>query len=174
MNKLITIFLLIISTKTFAQRSDCYLPSGDKCPKEKNIGKNMLDLNKKFEQKSRTYFLFPAGTSAFVVFKSFSKEPLYILTNKKTHSSKEEIKEMIENVDYQYYFGDYNSGLKMDLKKFIQNKSLTDLFILDTMGSPNESKETFRDGKSLRYMEFNKFGIRIYFSNSIAIAYDEI
>lgn len=62
----------------------------------------------------------------------------------------------------------------MDLKKFIEKKTLTDLFVLETMGSPDESKESFRNGQSIRFMEYKRFGIRIYFIDSIAFTYDEI
>lgn len=134
----------------------------------------MYEISKKFEPKSRTYFRSPKESKAFVVFKAFTREPLYVLTNENKSSTKEEISNIIKNVDFDYYFGSYNSGLKADLKKFIQAKDLTDSFILDTMGSPTDTKEIFREGKTVRYMEYTKYNIRIYFLNSIAVSYDEL
>lgn len=170
MKKYILLSTLLWAAMFFSQRTDCYIPDGNKCPKNKNVGKNMDQLNFKFEPKGRTWFMFPKDGDAFIVFKAFTREPLYVLTNKKESSTPDEIKALIADADFSQYKVKFISTLK----KYIDKKNLTDSFLLETIGSPDDSGERYQNGRSVKYMHYKQLGIRIYLNNSVAYAYDEI
>lgn len=185
--KIIPFILLFISLHTYGQTKNkksnspqkisCYLPSGEKCPDDK-VGINMFTTNRNFESKSRTWFATPnQGRFKFkcsVVFKSFTKTPLYITPNEHEIYTKEDIDEIMNDLSYSYYFGVNNSGFKADLKKYIVEKKLTDIFLLETIGKPSRSKESYTNGKEVRFMEYDEFGVRIWLINGYAYSYDEI
>ena len=156
---------------------NCYLPSGEKCPLEKT-GINMNETSKFFEPKKRTWFTWYNGYykdiyKGTVVLKAFTREPLYIVFDDKNEHTSQEVKDLIEKADYDFYFGEYNSGLKMDLQKFIKAKTITDTFLLETLGSPTKSYESYYNGKTVMVMDYSYLRIKIYLLNSIAFAYDE-
>lgn len=157
------------------QKINCYLPDGEKCPSDK-VRKNMFETSKFFEEKGRTWFTWIKGESnlkGFVVLKSLTKKPLYVLFQDKIEHTPEDVKEMISKSDYSFYFGSSNSGLKMDIDKLIKEKSLTDTFLLDTLGSPTKTYESHFNGKNVSVMDYSYMRIKIYLVNSIAIGYDE-
>ena len=164
--------------------SNCYMPNGEKCSKDKMEARTIGELNKLFEERGRAW---NASTEldkdAIVTFKSFTMAPLYVLfLNKKEYSS-EKINDIIKSVNkdnhsYIYYFGSHQYGhhwgVKADIERFIKQKSLDEKFLLDTMGAPSEVKDSFYGGKPAKCYIYLKEGVRIYFTNSIAIGYDKI
>ncbi|CAI9680435.1 hypothetical protein HZQ11_12375 [Elizabethkingia anophelis] len=165
----------IANKQTKPSKISCYLPNGDKCPAN-IVGINIYETTKYFEPRNRAWLASTKNKDykCLIIYKSFTKEPLFVHTFDKQEHSAEEIINMINDTEFKYYFGDYNSGLKMDLQKYIDNRTLTDIFILDTLGSPTFSKESYQNGKSIRFMEYQGYGVRIWFSNSIGIGYDEL
>jgi len=164
--------------------SNCYMPYGEKCSKDKMGARTIGELNKLFEERGRTW---NASTDldkdAIVTFKSFTMTPLYVLfLNKKEYSS-EKINDIIKSVNkdnhsYTYYFGSHQYGhhwgVKADIERFIKQKSLDEKFLLDTMGTPSEVKDSFYGGKPAKCYVYLKEGVRIYYINGMAVGYDEI
>ncbi|WP_300669424.1 hypothetical protein [Soonwooa sp.] len=156
-----------------ANKINCYLPSGDKCPSDK-VGINILETNKYFAPKDRAWMGYSKNKdySGTVVLKSLTTDPLYVVVHDNKEKTPEEIKNYIDNVDLSSYFGSYNSGLKMDLKRMIKEKSLTDLYLLDTLGSPSKTYESFYNGKTVSVMDYSFKRIKIYLVNSVAVGFD--
>lgn len=191
MGKIITIILISIFSLSFGQKKkthtkqvnsykiNCYLPTGEKCPNEK-LGKNMYETDKYFEPKKRTWFSYSKEgkyRGIYVVFKSFTREPLYIHPNDGAEYTPEEIKEIINEIDYSYYFGNYYkgyppSGLYMDIEKYINEKTLIDSFVLDTLGSPSDYGESYTNGRSTKYYYYSQYKVKIWFANGLAVGYD--
>lgn len=180
MKKVFLFLFMAASIISFSQKKtaeiakiNCYLPTGEKCPPSK-VGINMSETNKFFEPKKRTWFASVKGYGAFVVFKSLTKEPLYINAYDGKSYNPEEIKSFISKVDYSDYFGYYNTGLKYDIKKMINNKTLTDTFLIESFGSPTRTYESFINGKTVNVLEYQGYGLKIYLIDSIAVAYDSV
>ncbi|SEV81582.1 hypothetical protein [Kaistella antarctica] len=162
----------LISGFCFSQFT-CYLPTGEKCTAEQSKGRNLSEVMLNFDKYERMYFEFPKKTTDFVVFKSLSKIPVFLLSTKNDYT-KEEVQKNVEEIDFTYYFGQYNSGLKMNLDKLIEEKTGTDIFVTDSMDSPNESKEMNIKGKKLRYMTYSKYGLKLWFEDSILVGYEQL
>lgn len=187
MKKLI-LLLILISSFAFSQKNkdiilNCYLPTGEKCSPEKSISKIQKEYVKNFEEKGRVWNITSNNSEAQVYYKSFTKTPLFILFFDKKKYSSDKINDIINSINensnsgFNYYFGTIIDGekfvgLKSDLKKNIELKNIDEKFILETLGEPTEYKTSLYDGKPVNCMIYKDYGIRIYFSNSIAINYD--
>lgn len=193
MKSLSIVFILCFFSFSYGQKKtakndsyilNCYLPNGEKCSKEISKAKTLGELNRYFEEKGRAWNTSTdLDEDAMIAFKSFTLIPLYIIfTNKKEYSS-EKINDLINSINkdnsgYNYYFGTHQYGhhwgVKADIERFIKQKSLDEKFLLDTMGAPSEVKDSFYGGKPAKCYIYLKEGVRIYFTNSIAIGYDKI
>jgi len=162
---------------------DCYLPTGEKCSEEQSAGKSINDLSKHFEIKGRTWFaLTKEDEDVAIIYKSLTKDPLFIFVWAKKDFSQERIKDLIkrseDDFNYRYYFGkhQYGSqwGLKNDLKTYIKEKRLDEEFVLSTLGEPTENKESLYGGKKAKCYVYGYYDVRIYFIDGVAVGYDEI
>ena len=193
MKSLSIVFILCFFSFSYGQKkainndsvvTNCYMPNGEKCSKDKMKARTIGELDKLFEEKGRAW---NASTDldkdAIVTFKSFTMTPLYVLfLNKKEYSS-EKINDIIKSVNkdnhsYTYYFGSHQYGhhwgVKADIKSYIKEKLLDEMFLLETLGKPSEIKDSFYGGKPAKCYVYLKEGLRIYFIDGIAIGYDEI
>jgi len=191
MKKIFTLLLLLfIVSNLFSQSKKsaplftCYLPNGLRCPNLKPSDNTIEKISFHFEPKARTW---NASTdldeSILIVFKSFTKEPLFILAlNKKPYSS-DRIKDFInsineDNSQYNYYFGlhkyGHHWGVKANIKTFIKEKKLDEEFLLSTLGKPAEIKESLFDGNPAKCYLYLIEGVRVYFVDGLAIGMDEI
>lgn len=171
-------------TKTSTPWFTCYLPNGLKCSNILPTDNTIEKVGFHFEPKARTW---TASTdldeSIHIVFKSFTMEALFILAvNKKPYSS-EKIKEFIQSIDednssYNYYFGTHKYGhhwgVKANIKTFIKEKILDESFLLSTLGSPVEIKDSLFDGKPAKCFVYLIEGVRIYFVEGFAVGMDEL
>lgn len=162
----------------------CYLPNGLKCSNVLPSDNTIEKVSFHFEPKARTW---TASTeldeSIIIVFKSFTKEPLFILAiNKKPYSS-DKIKDFMQSINednssYKYYFGTHNYGhhwgLKGNIKTFIKEKTLDESFLLSTLGNPAEIKDSLFDGKAAKCLIYLIEGVRVYFVDGIAVGMDEL
>lgn len=162
----------------------CYLPTGEKC----NVGslKNITvgEINKKFEKSGRIWNAYLPEDQVDISFKSFTMTPLFILTLNNQSFSSDKIQELInkvneDNSSYAYYFGknifnEHHWGVKADIKRFIQRKILDQQFLFNTLGFPNDVKNSLFDGNPVKCFVYNEVGVRIYFSEGFAIGFDEI
>lgn len=161
----------------------CYLPTGEKCSLEQSKGKSIKDFSSHFEEKSRTWDAYNKNENVVVVFKSFTNLPLFLLMLDKKKYSTEKIKEIIDSIEkesfeYSYYFGKNNYGhhwgLKSEIESYIKENILDREFVLETLGNPDDIKETLYGGNKVTCFFYNEEGIRIYFDDNKAIGYDEI
>ncbi|AZA91190.1 Uncharacterised protein [Chryseobacterium nakagawai] len=174
-------FLVIIivngqnKSKTFSDH--CYLPNGEKCPREYATSKMTYgEFKTNFEKKGRVWSKIVTDDLIDVVFKSFTKIPLFVLIDGDKNYSSDRIQELIKmaSEDDVYYFGRNHFGVKADIKKFIEKKTLDKNFLLETLGNPNEIKQSLFGGKSTECFIYLKEGVRIYFNNDLAIGFEEI
>lgn len=190
--RIISLFILMfISCFVFGQKKskvkppniDCYLPTGEKCSKEQSEGRSINDLSKNFEIKGRTWFaMTKEDEDVAIIFKSFTKEPLFIFVWGKKDFSQERIQDLIKSSEndfhYKYYFGENrlgkHFGLKSDLENYIKEKKLDETFVLNTLGSPTESKVSLFGGKKADCFIYSNYDIRIYFIEGLAVGFDEI
>lgn len=181
---------LIISINVFGQKKkevstfECYLPSGLKCkdlsPKDNTIHKISLH----FEPKGRIWTASSdLDKSIIIVFKSYTKEPLFIVSINKKPYSADRIRDFIfsvnpENSSYNYYFGkhDYGNhwGVKANTRTFIEKKILDEEFLTKNLGSPAEIKESVYDGEPAKCLVYLIEGMRVYFVNGMAVGMEEL
>ncbi|WP_407486294.1 energy transducer TonB [Elizabethkingia anophelis] len=193
MKKLILLFISCLFLVSYGQKKivrkdsfilNCYLPNGEKCPKEISKAKTLRELNNYFEEKGRAWNTSTdLDEDAMIAFKSFTLIPLYVIfTNKKEYSS-ERINDIIKSINkdnsgYNYYFGSHQYGnhwgVKSDIERFIKQKSLDEKFLIETLGKPAIVKDSYYGGKPAKCHIYSKEGIRIYYVNEIAIGHDEI
>lgn len=193
--KLYFLLFIIISNLLYSQKKtkkstesffSCYLPTGYKCSEEVSKLKTMAEINLHFEPKGRTWFALASkeddGEIPMVIFKSFTKTPLYLLLSKNKNYSKEKIDEIInsineDNSSYIYYMSinkyGHHWGIKSDVKKFIERNILDKDFLIETLGNPDEIKESIFGGNPATCFTYNNVGIRIYFKNNLGIGYEE-
>ncbi|AYZ11936.1 hypothetical protein EGY05_08355 [Chryseobacterium arthrosphaerae] len=187
MKKLLFCFSILVCGFFHSQKGSvstfvdvCYLPNGEKCPKE-FYKKNMTygEFQKNFEKKGRVWDAYVTDKLVTVMFKSFTKIPLCIMVSDDKDYSSDRIKEFINmvnenNVSYSYYFGQEKYGIKADIERFIKEKVLDKAFLIDTLGDPTAIKSSLFGGKPADCFIYDNDGFRIYFVNDIAIGYDEI
>lgn len=178
------IFLFcLVSSQKQSQRTfvdGCYLPSGEKCPKE-YYKKNMTygDFRKNFEKKGRAWDAYVTEDVVTVMFKSFTMTPLCVLVSDDEEYSSDKIKDFInmvneQNSSYYYYFGNNKFGLKSDLKNFIKEKILDREFLISNLGNPTTIKQSLFGGKQADCLIYEKERLRIYIINDLVVGFDEM
>ncbi len=163
---------------------NCYLPNGLKCPNLKPTDNNINKVSLHFEPKARIWFATSEyDESIIVIFKALSNQALFVLSTNKNPYSSDKIKYLIDginedNINYRYYFGKqiygHHSGLRSDVKQLIKEKTLDLEFLLSTLGSPAEIKDSLYDGSPSKCYIYLKEGIRIYIVDNQAVGVEEI
>ena len=146
-----------------AQIDDMYFPDG---AKYKGKSKNINQLNAELFKNIPIYDYFTQdGTDYPVVgFKLFTNEPLWIMTK---HPDK--IKKYIA----EFNLSDFLTGweFESELKKGIEKKYLTDLYILTTLGKPDKRISMGDTKKSYEQWTYANYGTSLYFENSVLVRY---
>lgn len=173
--KNLTLLFALISISVFAQYPNCYMPNGDKCPTNLNKGKTKADVDKNFELYGRTFSDNIKINDRYVslVYKSLSKDLLYVDAPKGIILTKEKIDELSQNIDESFYWKKPYSGMVYDIKYMIKHRILDSKFVIDNLGSPSQSGESYRNNKSLLYLDYKSYGFKLWFLNDICIAIDE-
>jgi len=171
MKKLILIiFTFTISTFLLGQNNGLknafYLPNGEKYI---GIAHTMGEINLEMEEYGRVYIYTYRKNdfSTDVGFKLFTDEPLWILTTDTN---------LIENAIKSFNLYEYLNSweFEFDLERYIKMKTLTDIFILETIGKPDKTVKRVDSDSSLENWYYYDLGITLTLTNGIVTSYISI
>lgn len=135
--------------------------------------KNIGELNKEFDKYDRIYVYNPEGKEFIdnltrVGFKLFTDNPFWVITKDSTN-----IQKAINSFDLKEYF---NSSwrFQFDLENHIKEGTLTDLFILETLGAPNDKSKYFDGIITIENWQYSRFGVTLTLKNGIVVSYIKI
>lgn len=171
MRKLLLVTILLLKTwPSFAQPDDMlfYYPDGKPY---KRPCKTIADINADFDSEGRIRTFSPmcwdsARYDCFVVigYKLFTDQPLWVFTN-----SYENITEFVKTFNYQQYLG--GPHFDHDLKDHITRRTLTDNFILEAFGVPNETDRIDDVNGEKEYWTYVERGLILTFEDGLVTAY---
>ncbi|MGB8490968.1 MAG: hypothetical protein WCE64_07905 [Bacteroidales bacterium] len=170
--QILTIILIGLALHAYGQatknETGLYLPDRKPIPlTQKTFGQ----INKEFEEGGRVYLhtiqqIVDKDTSyGMVVFKLFTDTPLYISTK---YPSK--INEMIKSFDLNEFFRSWK--FESELQSYIKKGTLSDIFILQTLGRPNNKASYFdKDRGELSSWVYSRLNITLLLKDGIVISY---
>lgn len=165
---LLTSLILLLTITGYTQQLKFWYPDGRPY---KRVCKNINDINKDFDSMGRIKSFAPfcgeVDTDCFthVGYKLFTDTPLYVMA---------ESSEVAKKACEKGYFvlSEYLEGhdFEMDLDRFLSQKSITEGFILETLGVP-DIKRRYSDGNTAIENWTYKNLIILTFHNSILHSY---
>lgn len=100
-----------------------------------------------------------------VIFKLFTDEPLFFVTNQP-----EEIPEIIDSFDLQEFLNSWQ--LTNEIEAHIED-GLTDLFMLETLGPPNDKTTTSDGSTRIEQWYYEPYNLTLFFTNGSVSRYVE-
>lgn len=158
--------VLLRPVTLLAQSNDMlfYYPDGKPY---KRVCTSIVDINADFDKEGRIKTFSPmcwasAKYDCFTVigYKLFTDQPLWVFTN-----SNENITKLVKSFDYQKYL--VSSHFSSDLNDHVKKRTLTEGFILETLGSPDKidsGRDVDRVGTSWTYV---KLGVLLIFEDGL-------
>lgn len=129
--------------------------------------KTIGELNQEIEEYGRVHVHIPAALEtdiSIVSFKLFTSTPLWVLTD-----NPKNIDTAIASFNLNEYFSSYL--FENDLQSFIEKGSLTDLYILNSLGAPNIRTAYFDKDVSLEDWNYSALGLTLTFSSGVLVSY---
>ncbi|WP_299798540.1 hypothetical protein [uncultured Maribacter sp.] len=167
MRKLITLlFTIFFLNFSFGQNKlKFYMGDGTEYS---GTGKNINQLNNEVEEHGRVYTydadLKDGNSMTMVGFKLFTNEPLWVLTDDKSS-----IQEGIDSYNIDDFLSSYQC--EMEIEKFIEKGSLTDIFILETLGQPNKKSKYYDQDIQIDLWTYRDIGTTFSFRKGIVKSY---
>ena len=165
--------VLLSSIKLLAQPNDMlfYYPDGKPY---KRLCTSIVDINADFDKEGRIRTFSPmcwdsAKYDCFTVigYKLFTDQPLWVFTN-----SDEDITKLVKSFDYQKYLG--SPHFYYDLNEHVKKRTLTEGFILETLGSPNNIDIDGNDDRETKNWTYAKLGVVLIFKDGLVTGYQPI
>ena len=156
-------FILIFSSITIAQQVNVYLPNGTmkKFPPNTTFG----EIEKTFEPMQRiTSYYCECGEITQVCYKFFTKEPLFIITKKP-----ECIKKCLKSFNFKKFMR--SLLVEIDIKRYMEEKTLTDLYILETLGHPDDLKKDVTGANEYELWFYNDYNLVLKILNGYVIGF---
>ena len=125
----------------------------------------LYQIEKKFEPLARVSgYSYKCGEITAIYYKLFTREPLFIVTDKT---------ECITSGLKSFNFVKYMSGpiVEIDIKIFMEKKLLTDLYILNTLGHPDNSVKDVTGDKTSEIWYYNDYNLAFKFINGYVIGF---
>jgi len=154
-------FIILLPSIALSQKAHLYYPDGEQY---KGSHHSLEQISHDLEEKARVYHYSPFVASGdditTVGFLLFTDSAMWVLTQNPTV-----IDSAINHFDLEKFFN--STEFQIELDAFIANESLTDSFILKTLGEP-DSKRNFisKDGKFNRW-EYKRLGLYLIFEDGI-------
>lgn len=165
---ILTITIALLSNLTFGQdKLQTYYPNGELYP---HTGKTLEDVNFELEEHGRVYMHIPKdiGEGTFLVgFKLFTNTPLWVATRDKTR-----IQSAIDSFELDEFLQSYK--FEMELENYIEKGTLTDLYILETLGPPDNRDKYFDKNIQVENWTYTDLGIKLTIENGAATSYIKI
>lgn len=161
--------VLLRPVTLLAQLNDMlfYYPDGKPY---KRVCTSIADINADFDKEGRIKTFSPmcwdsAKYDCFTIigYKLFTDQPLWVFTN-----SDEDITKLVRSFDYQKYL--VSSNFYSDLNDHVKKRTLTEGFILETLGSPDKidgGRDVDRVVTSWIYV---KLGVLLIFEDGLVTA----
>jgi hypothetical protein len=170
MKKIILLGVVLLNPITLLSQSNdmlFYYPDGRLYKRACN---SIIDINGDFDKDGRIKIFSPmcwdsTRYDCFTVigYRLFTDEPLWVFTN-----SSEEIPHLVKAFNFQEYLR--SSQLDHDLKDHITKETLTDDFILETLGVPDKS-DIVDEGRKNETWTYSKLGLVLGFEDGLLTAY---
>lgn len=161
--KYLLVLLSLISACAFGQGS-YYYPDGKPIPKTIKF-KNINELNKHFDPHGRVYVdVMPSEKITSIGYKLFTNNALWVLCEDTTG-----IRDAIANFDLEKFLSGYQA--EMAIEKHIKTKTLTDIFILETLGPPSWRDKVADANLSKEAWGYDKLKLNLHFSGGIVTSY---
>lgn len=170
MKTVVLLGLVLLSHVTLlAQSNDMlfYYPDGKPY---KRLCTGIADISADFDKEGRIKTFSPmcwdsARYDCFTVigYKLFTDQALWVFTN-----SDEDITKLARSFDYQKYLG--SSSFYLDLNDHIKKRTLTEGFILETLGSPDRIDGDGNDDRGTKSWTYAKLGVVLIFEDGLVAA----
>jgi hypothetical protein len=159
-------FLILVCFYTypaFAQIDNIYFPDGSKY---KGKSKNINQLNAELFKNIPIYDYFTQDGDDYPVvgFKLFTNKALWIMTKHPNN-----IKKYIA----KFNLSDFFEGWEFEeaLKKGIEKKYITDIYIAETLGKPDKRISIGDANKSIEQWDYDQYRVSLFFENSLLVRY---
>src|SRR5687768_3383691 len=169
---LLVVMSLLITIRSHAQFNDMVFYYQDGKPYVRACT-SIVDINNDFDKAGRIKTISPicwdsVRYDCFIVigFKLFTDQPLWVFTN-----SSEDIKQLTRTFDYDAYLKSYE--FEHDLKQHISKKTLTGVFILETLGPPNKQVKSEGRPDSLERWYYDDLRVILTLKNGFVLSYDK-
>lgn len=167
MRKIYTlVFLISMSlTASYAQSLGFYYPDG-----KKYLGqaKNIAQLNKELEDHGRVYRVAPLADDGDVVtsvgYKLFTSTPLWVMTD-----DPKKVPKALEKFDLDEFLTSWK--METELEAHIKKGTLSDIFILETLGGPNSRQKYFDANIEFERWTYNNLDLMLTFKKGIVVSY---
>ena len=134
-------------------------------------GKTFGQINNDLEKHGRVYVYMDYedkdDPNVMIGFKLFTAEPLWIYIK---DTSK--IQKAINSYNLYEFLHSWN--FESELERYIELGTLSDIFILETLGQPDNKTKYFDKDFQLDRWTYSKLGITLSFKNGIVISYIKI
>lgn len=107
------------------------------------------------------------GNYESVGFKMLTKTPIWVITQQP-----KSIPQLIKSFNYSKYLS--SSEVEMDLDRMIKDKALTDLYLSQSFGPPDNRVKSSDGNHTIELWQYSKIRLTIYFIDGIAYRYDRI
>ncbi len=163
---LLNMTILVSGQDSLKFRNSIYYPDGKKYT---GTARNFDQLNEEFEEKGRVWlYTLPDDTAAqptVIAFKLFTNIPLWIYTT----SDSSEINRLLKSVRPEEMMT--TSNLESELKKYIKQGTLSDIFILQTLGQPDKLKYYDEENRKVSQWTYKRLNLYLIFTNRIVTNY---
>ena len=174
MKKYLLVTLLLLKAWVALAQSDdmlFYYPDGKPYKRE---CKNIADINADFDREGRIKVFSPmcwdsTRYDCFVVigYKLFTNQPLWVFTN-----TSEKIPEFVNSFNYHEYLE--SPHFDHDIKQQIAKRTLTDEFIMEAFGIPNQTNRVGEGEGTKEYWTYLARGLVLTFEDGLVTAYGRV
>ena len=162
MKKLLLILLCLPMIGFGQDKQIIYYPDGKAY---KGTGKTFNQLNSEFAESGPIYNYTPNIEGFYTVgFKLFTKQPIYVATTDVT-----KIQSAIAGFNLERFFNSYD--FEMELETHIDEGALTDLFIIETLGQPDNKSKYYDKEIEFKDWTYSDLGVTLQFINGIVTSY---
>lgn len=164
----ITVFILF-AMGVLAQSPGYYLPNGEMYS---GNAKTVGELENELSKGLPTYSYICSGEEfnnkiVVVTFKLFTNDPLYIFTEDKSLIDK-----AIKSFNLEKFFNSFDFTNELD--KHIENKDLSDLILVQTLGKPSSITESNLNRRKVSLWTYTEKSIQLTLFEGILVGYTKI
>jgi len=139
-----------------------YYPDGTLYPKSR---KTINEINNDFDPHGRIYVKTLHSKKSFDIgYRLFTDEPLWVLSEDTI-----KIKQAVKVFNLEEFLKGYQ--VEIELEKHIKSKSLTDIFIAETLGGPTWRDKEVNANGSKEIWGYDNLKLNLLFTNGIVTSF---